>query len=75
MAMISIIYLLIRLKSSNSEVLPIYFGFIVVATVTFMFVVIINLVGDANAEDILAKKILKVRAKDAMGCRKAKKEN
>lgn len=61
MALISIIYLLIRLKSSNSQVLPIYFVFIVVAAVTFMFVVIMNLVGDANAEDLLAKKILKVR--------------
>jgi len=61
LAMFSIIYLLIRLKSSMSEVLPIYFNFIVVATVTFVFVVIINLVGDANADDLTAKRILKVR--------------
>jgi hypothetical protein len=58
--MFSIIYLLIRLKSSTSEVLPIYFNFIVVATVSFVFVVIMNLVSDANAEDVVAKKILKV---------------
>jgi len=61
LAMFSIIYLLFRLKSSMSQVLPIYFNFIVLATVTFVFVVIINLVGDASADDITAKRILKVR--------------
>lgn len=68
--MISIIYLLIRLKSSTAEVLPIYFGFIVVALVTFMFVVIMTLVGDPSAEDLLAKRILKVRQiKSLQACR------
>lgn len=61
LAMISIIYLLIRLKSSTAEVLPIYFGFIVVALVTFIFVVIMTLVGDPSAEDLVAKRVLKVR--------------
>lgn len=64
LALISIIYLLIRLKSSSSQVLPIYFNFLVVASVTFMFVVIINLVGDAAPDDIVAKKILKVRRRE-----------
>lgn len=62
LAMFSIIYLLLRLRSRTSEVLPLYFTFIVVATVSFVFVVIVNLVGDANAEDVIAKKIIKVRS-------------
>lgn len=59
LALCSIVYLLIRLRTSTPEILPIYFNFIVLATVTFIFVVIMNLVSDANATDLLAKKILK----------------
>lgn len=64
LALCSIVYLLIRLRTSTPEILPIYFNFIVLATVTFIFVVIMNLVSDANATDLLAKKILKVRLFD-----------
>lgn len=61
LALLSIIYLLIRSRSPNTPVLPIYFTFIVVAAITFVFVVVMNLVGDANAEDVTAKRVLKVR--------------
>jgi tRNA A-37 threonylcarbamoyl transferase component Bud32 len=59
LAMFSIVYLLIRLRTSMSEVLPIYFNFIVLATVTFVFVVIMNLISDVDSEDIVARKIIK----------------